>query len=169
MDSRQIKKLVIAAMFVAVGVVLSPFHIPIAGSKCFPIQHMVNIITGVFLGPLYSVGAAFATSLIRNLMGTGSLLAFPGSMVGAFFCGMIYKKTKNLVWSYMGEVLGTGLIGGLLAYPIAVYFLGSQGVAFMFVIPFFISTFGGSLVAGTLIAFMSNLGILNKLIKEVEK
>ena len=91
-----IKKLAVAGMMTAVGVVLSTFYIPVGMSKCFPVQHLLNVLAGVFLGPYYAVGFAFCTSLIRNLMGTGSLLAFPGSMVGAFCCGMAYRYAKKL-------------------------------------------------------------------------
>ena len=35
---------------------------------------------------------AFITSLIRVLMRTGTLLAFPGSMCGALLAGLMYKK-----------------------------------------------------------------------------
>ena len=77
-----VKKLVVSGMLTALAVALSTFSVPIGASKCFPIQHMVNVMAGVFLGPVYGVAIAFCTSLIRNLMGTGSLLAFPGSMVG---------------------------------------------------------------------------------------
>ena len=78
----KLKKLTISAMLVAVAVVLSSFSIPIGPSRCFPIQHLCNVLAAVFLGPVYGVSMAFCTALIRNLLGTGSLLAFPGSMVG---------------------------------------------------------------------------------------
>ena len=84
------KSLLTAAMLTALAVSLSTFAIPIGASKCFPIQHLCNVIAGVFLGPAYGVAMAFCTSLIRNLLGTGSPLAFPGSMVGAFLCGFLY-------------------------------------------------------------------------------
>ena len=89
-----IKKIVVGGMLVAVAVSLSSFSIPIGASKCFPIQHMVNVIAAVFLGPVYGVSMAFCTSLIRNLMGTGSLLAFPGIMVGAWLGAMMFKYTN---------------------------------------------------------------------------
>ena len=74
-----IKKTALAGMLVALTVALSGFSIPIGASKCFPIQHLVNVLAGVFLGPVYGVSMAFCVSLIRNILGTGSLLAFPGS------------------------------------------------------------------------------------------
>lgn len=114
-----LKRTVTAAMLVAMTVVLSSFAVPIGASKCYPIQHLVNVVCAVFLGPAYGVMAAFCASLIRNLMGTGSLLAFPGSMVGAFLCGMAYKKTGRLVFTYVGEVVGIGVTGGMLCFPVA--------------------------------------------------
>ena len=88
------KKMAISAMFIAVGVLAGNIiYIPVGASKCFPVQHTLNILAAVFLGPAYGVINAFCISLLRNFMGTGSLLAFPGSMVGAFLAGMMYKMT----------------------------------------------------------------------------
>ena len=121
-----LKKLTISAMLVAVAVILSSFSIPIGASRCFPIQHMVNVIAAVFLGPVYGVSMAFCTALIRNLLGTGSLLAFPGSMVGAFVSAMVFKYTKAKIGAYIGEVFGTGILGGMLCYPIASMMMGQR-------------------------------------------
>ena len=41
---------------------------PVFGSKCAPVQHMVNIFCAVLLGPGYGVMSAFVASLIRNLL-----------------------------------------------------------------------------------------------------
>ena len=147
-----VKKLAVAAMMTALGVVLSTFYIPVGVSKCFPIQHLLNVLAGVFLGPWYALGFAFCTSLIRNLMGTGSLLAFPGSMVGAFCCGMAYKYLKKIPFAVIGEVLGTGVIGGMLCFPVAKFLLGNaQAALFTYVIPFTVSTVGGSAIAAVLL------------------
>ena len=89
------KKLATASILCAVAVVGSLFSFPVFGSKCAPVQHMVNIICAVLLGPAYGVGAAFVASLIRNLLGLGSLMAFPGSMFGALLCGLVYKDRKS--------------------------------------------------------------------------
>lgn len=168
MRNRELKKLVIAAMFVAIGVSLSPIFIPVAGSKCFPVQHMINVMCAVFLGPVYGVLVAFSTSFIRNVMGTGSVLAYPGSMIGAFCCGMVFKYTKNMIGTFIAEVVGTGIIGGLVAYPVAVMVLGTSGVALMFVLPFMISTLGGTIIAAILIGIMSKVGALAYLKKQLD-
>ena len=74
----------------------------------------------------YGTAAAFGTSLIRNLLGTGSLLAFPGSMVGAFLSGYLYSHTHKLWAAVIGEFVGTSIIGGLLSYPIAALFMAAS-------------------------------------------
>ena len=108
------KKLALAGVLCAVAVVGSMFSFPVFGSKCAPVQHMVNVLCAVLLGPWYGVAVAFVASLLRNLLGLGSLMAFPGSMCGALLCGIVYHKTKNLLATLCGEVFGTGIIGGLL-------------------------------------------------------
>lgn len=150
-----VKKTVTAAMLVALTVALSGFAIPIGASKCYPIQHLVNVVCAIFLGPAYGVMAAFCTSLIRNLMGTGSLLAFPGSMVGAFCCGILYEKTKNLPLTYVGEVIGTGVIGGMLCFPVATLVMGKEAALFTYVMPFFMSTACGTIMAVILVGALS--------------
>ena len=112
MKEKNIRKLTIAGVLVAVAVVGSLFSIPVLGAKCSPVQHMVNVLGAVLLGPGYAVGMAFAAALIRNLLGLGSLLAFPGSMIGALLCGVAYKLCPKLPAAYAGEVFGTGILGG---------------------------------------------------------
>ena len=81
MKKNSIRKLTIAGVLVAVAVVGSLFSIPVLGAKCSPVQHMVNVLGAVLLGPWYALGMGFAAALIRNVLGLGSLLAFPGSMI----------------------------------------------------------------------------------------
>ena len=100
MRNTNTKKLAAAGVFCAVAVVGSLLSFPVFGSKCAPVQHMVNILCAVLLGPWYGLGAAFVASLIRNLLGLGSLMAFPGSMFGAFLCGLVYQKTRSLLLQY---------------------------------------------------------------------
>ena len=83
MNQSNTKKLAIAGILCAVAVVGSLFTFPVLASKCAPIQHMVNVLCAVLLGPWYGVGVAFGASLIRNLLGLGTIMAFPGSMCGA--------------------------------------------------------------------------------------
>ena len=155
MKKNQVKKLALAGMFCAVAVVGSLFSFPVFGSKCAPIQHMVNILCAVLLGPWYGIGVAFAASLIRNLLGLGTLI-----------CGLIYKKSKNIPLTLVGEVGGTSLLGGLCAYPVAVLLMGksaSEVAFYAYIIPFFISTAVGSIISGIIVFTLKKCGVLSKM------
>ncbi|MGV8982286.1 energy coupling factor transporter S component ThiW [Clostridium sp.] len=142
------KKITISSMLISIGVIAGNIiFIPVGVSKCFPVQHTINILAAVILGPGYAVAIAFCISLLRNILGTGSLLAFPGSMIGALLAGILYKRTKNNLLAVAGEIFGTGILGGLLAFPIANVLMGKKVGALFFVAPFLISTIGGSLIA----------------------
>ena len=169
MKRESLVKLVLSGMFVALAVVLSTFSIPVGGSKCFPIQHMVNVLAAVFLGPWYGVAIAFCTSLIRNILGTGTLLAFPGSMIGALCCGLVYKHTGKLTFTYIAEIIGTGILGGLLAFPVAAFIMGKEVALFVYVVPFLVSTIGGTVIAAVLITILKanhTLEVLQNMVKE---
>ena len=111
--SNTTRKLALAGILTAVAVVGSLISVPVAGSKCAPVQHMVNVFAAVVLGPWWGVAIAFCASLLRNLLGIGSLMAFPGSMVGALCCGLVYHFSKRISLTCVAEALGTGVLGGL--------------------------------------------------------
>ena len=160
------KKLALTGLFIAIAVVGSLFSFPVLGSKCSPVQHMVNILCAVLLGPGYGLGAAFGAALIRNLLGLGSLMAFPGSMFGALLCGIVYAKTRNIPGTLLGEVFGTAVLGGLCAYPVAIFFMGpsTANLAFYaYIIPFLISTAAGAIISAVIIYSLKNSGILSSI------
>lgn len=160
------KKLALAALFCALAVVGSLFSFSVFGSKCAPVQHLVNILCAVLLGPWYGVGVAFVASLLRNLLGLGSLMAFPGSMIGALLCGIVYWKTKNLLATLVGEVFGTAVLGGLCAYPVAIFLMGKSAadIAFYaYIVPFLISTAGGAVIAAVILVSLKKAGALSKM------
>lgn len=165
MKNSQIRKTAFAGILCATAVVGSLFSVPVFGSKCAPVQHMVNILCAVLLGPWYGVGVAFGASLLRNLLGLGSLMAFPGSMFGALLCGIIYQKTKNIWLTLLAEVFGTAVLGGLCAYPVAIFFMGKGAgelAFYAYVLPFFISTAGGALLSAVLLGALKKTGVLGK-------
>ena len=165
MDHTRVKKLSAAGLLTAVAVVGSLFSFPVLGSQCAPVQHMVNIVCAVCLGPWYGVGVAFAASLIRNLLSLGTPMAFPGSMLGALLCGLVYAKFPRLPAACLAEVFGTAVLGGLAAYPVAILLMGQDAgeVAFYaFIIPFLISTAAGAVIAGAVLGALEGTGVLRK-------
>lgn len=164
MNSKSIRKLTMAGVLVAVAVAGSLFSVPVLGAKCSPVQHMVNVVAGVLLGPGYALGMAFAAALIRNLLGLGSLLAFPGSMIGALLCALAYKACPRLPAAYAGEVFGTGILGAMASYPIAAVLMNNAAAAlFTFVPSFLVSTAVGAAISVIVLAALGRTGALHQL------
>ena len=168
MKSKVIKRLAVAAVFAAVAVVGSLVSVPVLGAKCAPIQHIINVVCAIVLGPVYGVSVAFVASLIRNLLGLGTLLAFPGSMCGALMAGLLYYFFKKQPFAYIGEVVGTAIVGGLLAYPVALLFMGNKAAAlFTFVVPFAVSTVVGTVIAAVIMEILKKSGVLKRIKSEL--
>lgn len=145
-ERSQTQKIALGGILIAFAVILGTFSIPIGGARISPAQHIANVIAVVGLGPIYGVVVAFGAALIRNILGTGTLLAFT-SILGPIVAGILYKYFKNTIFVSIGEVLGSGLIGSFVAYPIAIYLLGRSGAVYMFFVPFLSSTFAGAILA----------------------
>lgn len=150
--TQQARKLALAAMLSAAAVLCSHLvSIPAGFARMFPIQHAVNVAAAVMLGPAYAAGQAFVVSAARNLLGTGTLLAFPGSLFGAVCAGLLYKAGKHVWWAAAGEWLGSGIAGSLAAYPVARYVLGHEATLFGFMPGFLASSLIGAIVGVLLI------------------
>lgn len=155
------KKNVLAGLLIALSVVGSMLAFPVLGSKCSPVQHMVNVLSAVVLGPWYGVIMAFITSTLRVFFGLGTFMAFPGSMCGALLAGLGYKFFKKLPFACIGELFGTSVIGGLLAYPVALFIMGNKTAAmFGYIVPFLISSAGGTILAAIIVIALKRTGIL---------
>jgi energy-coupling factor transport system ATP-binding protein len=121
---------------------------------------MVNVLAGVMLGPLYAVCIAAVAGIIRNILGIGTLLAFPGGMIGAFLAGLAYKAFKNMYLAGVGEVIGTGFFGALAsAWIVAPVFMGKAMALGTLIIAFSISTLGGSAIAIVALHILRRAGI----------
>ena len=154
LDSKT-RKLTLAGILVAAAVLGGVFSFPVLGSRCAPMQHLVNILAAVFLGPLWGIGVAFSASVLRNIAGLGSLMAFPGSMIGALLCGLAYHYTKRLELTCIAEALGTGILGALAAYPVAAFLMGLNPASYtVYIVPFLISTGAGSMLAYLALRFL---------------
>jgi len=154
------KNVALAVILVAVAVALSPIFIPVGIAKCFPAQHMVNVIAGVMLGPLYAVVIATVSGIIRNILGLGTLLAFPGGMIGAFLAGIAYKSFKNVYAAGLGEVVGTGLLGALAsAWIVAPIFMEKSMALATLIIAFSVSTLGGSIIGVIALHVLRKAGV----------
>ena len=160
---KNLRKMILTALFAALGVVLSAFCIPTGAAKCYPIQSLLNVMAAVLLGPAYAVAMAFLTSLIRVMLGTGSFLAFPGSMIGAFCSGLLYRHFHKLTAAYIGEAAGTGILGALAAYPVAACLMSARAALFSFIVPFSISSLIGSAISVMLLKILEHTRLLERI------
>lgn len=145
METRTIAR---AVILVAIGIAISPFtSIPIGIAKINPAQHFVNVIAAILLGPWWATGIALIIGILRNALGTGTLLAFPGGMIGAFLAGVAYRYSRNIYVGALGEVIGTGLLGATVsALVVAPVFMGKTMALGALIIAFSGSTIVGAIV-----------------------
>ncbi|MDI3317616.1 MAG: energy coupling factor transporter S component ThiW [Bacillota bacterium] len=149
------RELVLMALMTGLGTLLSQFLIiPVGPAKVQPVQALVNVVGAVLYGPWGAVWVAAAISTLRNALGTGTLLAFPGSLFGAALAGAAWRRTRRLLPTALGELVGTGLIGALVAYPMVLLILrkpaGALALVAAFTPPSAVGAFLGLLVAGVL-------------------
>lgn len=155
------KKLVTTALIIAIGVVSnSLFVIPIGLAKVAPMQHLLNVLTAVWLGPGYAVLQAFGVSVLRNLLGTGTVFAFPGSMLGAVCAGLFYARTQKIGYAALGEWIGTGILGSLVSTLLAQLIMGKTVALMLFLPSFAISSAVGAGVAYVIIREMEKRNVL---------
>ncbi len=143
------KRIALAAVLIAVTVVLSPIYFPVGSSKCQPFQHMVNGVAGVLLGPWYAAVMALITGIIRNMLGVGSLHAFPGGIPGALVVGLTYRYIKRTDYAALAEPLGTVVIGATISALIVAPYLGKS-----FTIAFWWIAFAASSIPGAILGFL---------------
>lgn len=156
-----VKKICFAGFLIALAISMSTLYVPTAFAKAFFVQHFINLVAAVTLNPLLAVFVAFATSLIRNILGIGTILAFPGSMIGAFLAAVMYSRSQSLFKAYLGEIIGTGLLGSLAAGLLGDLVLNKQGLFALLVVPFMLSTLVGASLALVLITALKKRNILN--------
>ena len=141
-------KLIVLSMLVALGVVISPI-LRIEG-MC-PMAHFINITCAVLLGPWYALLCATTIGVLRMLLMGIPPLALTGAVFGAVLSGLLYRASGGkLIYAVLGEVIGTGLIGAIVSYPVMAFLYGKTELTWLFYVPLFIS---GTLIGGTIAYF----------------
>ena len=147
-NSKSILKMVVLAMLISIGVVISPI-LRVEG-MC-PMAHFINIVCSVFMGPWYSLLCAFIIGVIRMVLMGIPPLALTGAIFGAFLSGVFYKLSKGkILCAVLGEIIGTGIIGAIVSYPVMTLIWGKDGLSLFFYVPSFIC---GTLIGGSIAYF----------------
>ena len=149
----------VTAIFIAVGVVLSalnPFgYFELFGTKINPFAHLINALSGVLIGLLFSVITATGIAIIRFSVGIGTIHAFHGGISGAVVVSIVSyilaKKKPNYVeYAAFTEPLGTVFIGGTIA-ELILPFYGSFSFGGLIL---YWSLFFGSSAVGCILGFL---------------
>lgn len=153
--SNKLLKTTVLAMLVTLGVVISPI-LRVEG-MC-PMAHFINILCSVLLGPWYSLLCAVLIGIIRMVVMGIPPIALTGAIFGAFLSGVFYRMSKgSLLLAVLGEIIGTGIIGAILSYPVMSILWGREGLSWLFYVPSFI---GGTLIGGSIaFVFLKKLSV----------
>lgn len=143
--NQKLIKVVFMGMMVAIGVVISPI-LRVEG-MC-PMQHFINVTCAVLLGPWNAFLCACLIGIIRMVTMGITPMALTGAVFGAYLSGLLYRLSKgNLLCAFLGEVIGTGIIGAIVSYPVMTYLWGRTGLTWLFYVPSFTA---GTLIGGSL-------------------
>ncbi|MBQ2576715.1 MAG: energy coupling factor transporter S component ThiW [Lachnospiraceae bacterium] len=164
MKRHNLLRMVMMSMLVAIGVVISPL-LRVEG-MC-PMAHLINITAAVFLGPVDAFAVACMIGVLRMACMGIPPLALTGAVIGALLSGILYRVSKGKIWAaVLGEIIGTGVIGAVVSYPVMAFLWGREGLGWLFYVPSFIC---GTLIGGSIaLVFLYQLQRMGAL-KEIQR
>ncbi len=136
---KQTKKLVLSALFIAIGIILPVFtgHIPQIGNMLCP-MHIPILLCGFLCGWQYGLAVGFVTPLLRSvlfgmppMMPTAVGMAFELAAYGvvtALLYRILPKKNLYLYVSLIGAMIAGRVVWGL----ISIVLYGVAGKSFSF-------------------------------------
>ena len=157
------RKAAYAVVLVAMGVALAPYtSFPIGIAKVNPTQHFINVVAALLLGPWWAVAIATIIAVLRNATGLGTLLAFPGGMIGALLAGLVYRYTRNIYAGAAGEIVGTGFMAPVVCALLVAPVLMGKVIPLLALIPSFLaSTLVGAVLGVLAIRLLERADIVH--------
>jgi len=156
-----VRLLTYSALFSALAVLGSGVYFPLGPVKVFPFQHAINVMAGIMIGPWYGMLAAAIAGLVRLMLGTGTVFAFPGGIPGAFVVGIGYHLIIHRDWIGFFEPVGTVLIGATLSAYVVAPLVGRTATLYFFQMAFLVSCLPGSVIGFFLIKILRKVNWLN--------
>lgn len=132
-----------------------------------PFQHFVDVLAAVLVGPWYGFAAALICGILRMLSGR-TIQAVTGAIFGPILGGLIYRKTKNIYLTFIGEVVGTGFCGAMASYPLMKWFYGLDAQSPFYYIPFYTpaAVVGGAMGVAVVLV-LKHSGVLGRMKSEL--
>lgn len=158
------RRLVMMSIFIAVGVVITQF---LRFEGFAPMAHFWNVIMAVIAGPTVAFFCAVMIGLLRMVLLGIPPLALTGAVFGALLAGLLYRLSgRKLIFAGIGEIIGTGIIGSMLSYPVMTFFMGKGGLGWFYYTPSFLTaTVAGSTLGYVFLKILSANGMLDKVCK----
>lgn len=158
------RKMVLTAMFACLAFVLNTcVYFPAMA----PFQHFVNVLAAVVVGPWYGYVSAFLCGVMRMMTGR-TIQAVTGAIFGPILGGLLYKKTKNIYLVFLGEAVGTGLLGALASYPLMKLFYALDAQSPFYYIPFYTpAAVVGAAMGVVVLLPLKRSGMLDRLLTEL--
>jgi energy coupling factor transporter S component ThiW len=104
-----------------------------------------------------------------RMMSGRTIQAVTGAIFGPILGGLLYQKTKNIYLVWLGEVVGTGLIGAMASYPFMRWFYGLEAVSPFYYIPFYTpSAVVGGLMGVIVYFVLKRSHVLNLVMNDFE-
>ena len=166
MKKPNIKKMVLCSIFASMAFVLNTFvYFPAMA----PFQHFVDVVAAMFLGPWWACLSAFICGVLRMISGR-SIQAVTGAVFGPILGGLLWRKSRNIYLVFVGEVVGTGLLGALASYPLMKLFYGLDVQNPLYYIPFYTpSAVVGGIMGVMLLLVLKRSKVLERFLAELER
>jgi energy coupling factor transporter S component ThiW len=167
-ETVQVRNLATLAVFTALAIAISPFTgFAVSGTIANPTQHMTNAILGVLLGPFWAALGAIIIGAVRNMLGVGTLFAFPGGIPGGLVVGSTYwilkrfkRSEKTRLISALIEPIGTLLIGVPISLFIFAPWLGKTIANYaLFTAGWALSSIPGCIIGYMVLLTLRRIGI----------
>ena len=85
----------------------------------------------------------------------------------AALSGLLYRASKGkIAFACLGEVIGTGIIGAIVSYPVMALLWGRSGLTWMFYVPSFIA---GTLIGGSIAFILLTVLQKNGALKNIQQ
>ena len=158
------RKVVLAAMFACLAFVLNTFvYFPAMA----PFQHFVNVLAAALVGPWYGSAAGILCGVLRMLCGR-DVGCITGAMFGPILGGLLYRKFGTWWSVWIGEIIGTGVIGAMASYPLFKMFYGLDAQEWYYYIPFYTpSAVIGAGMGIAVLLILKRSGVLGRMLNEL--